>query len=330
MTGGLRVAITGGAGFLGASPGPGDARPRRARRAGRAGRPTSRRSASSTGCRRRTGSAADPRVEAIVGDLTDALAAERCATSTSSCTSRPRCPASPSATSTSEWRTTSTRRARCSTPAAGSERRRSSCSPARSPCSAPCRVTRCRTWSSTRRCRCRGQLRHAEGDGRVAAVGLHPARDVRGRTVRLMTVTVRPGRPNAAASGFVSGIIREPLTGERSTCPVAPDTELAVSSPRTVHRGVAARVRPRPTRRGARRRREPPGAHGDAARDGRGDGPGRRATRRASSSTGRSTRPSSTSSPRGRPGSGPTAPTALGLAAEPDFDTIVRGYLDER
>ena len=47
-----------------------------------------------------------------------------------------------------------------------------------------------------------------------------------------MTVTVRPGRPNAAASSFVSGIIREPLNGERATCPVPPDTALAVSSPR--------------------------------------------------------------------------------------------------
>ena len=36
---------------------------------------------------------------------------------------------------------------------------------------------------------------------------------VRGRSVRPMTVSVRPGRPNAAASGFLSGIIREPLAG---------------------------------------------------------------------------------------------------------------------
>src|SRR5439155_24666279 len=38
---------------------------------------------------------------------------------------------------------------------------------------------------------------------------------LRGRAVRLMTVCVRPGRPNAAASGFLSGIIREPLAGQR-------------------------------------------------------------------------------------------------------------------
>ena len=43
---------------------------------------------------------------------------------------------------------------------------------------------------------------------------------LRGRAVRLMTVCVRPGRPNAAASGFLSGIIREPLAGQRAVCPV--------------------------------------------------------------------------------------------------------------
>jgi D-erythronate 2-dehydrogenase len=52
-----------------------------------------------------------------------------------------------------------------------------------------------------------------------------------GRAVRLMTVSVRPGRPNAAASGFLSGIIREPLAGQRATCPVDARTEVALASP---------------------------------------------------------------------------------------------------
>lgn len=52
-----------------------------------------------------------------------------------------------------------------------------------------------------------------------------------GRAVRLMTVSVRPGRPNGAASGFLSGIIREPLAGQRATCPVDPGTEVALASP---------------------------------------------------------------------------------------------------
>ena len=54
---------------------------------------------------------------------------------------------------------------------------------------------------------------------------------LRGRAVRLMTVSVRPGPPNAAASGFLSAIIREPLAGQRATCPVAAQTEVALASP---------------------------------------------------------------------------------------------------
>jgi nucleoside-diphosphate-sugar epimerase len=41
--------------------------------------------------------------------------------------------------------------------------------------------------------------------------------------VRLPTICVRPGRPNKAASGFFSGIIREPLAGQEAILPV-PDT----------------------------------------------------------------------------------------------------------
>jgi D-erythronate 2-dehydrogenase len=54
---------------------------------------------------------------------------------------------------------------------------------------------------------------------------------VDGRSVRLMTVAVRPGAPNGAASGFLSGIIREPLAGKRAVCPVAPETQVAIGSP---------------------------------------------------------------------------------------------------
>ena len=54
---------------------------------------------------------------------------------------------------------------------------------------------------------------------------------LRGRAVRLMTVSVRPGRPNAAASGFLSAIIREPLAGQRALCPVGAQTEVALASP---------------------------------------------------------------------------------------------------
>ncbi len=51
------------------------------------------------------------------------------------------------------------------------------------------------------------------------------------RNVRLPTITVRPGKPNKAASSFVSGIIREPLNGQATVLPVPQDTEMWVASP---------------------------------------------------------------------------------------------------
>jgi D-erythronate 2-dehydrogenase len=61
---------------------------------------------------------------------------------------------------------------------------------------------------------------------------------LRGRAVRLATVSVRPGRPNAAASGFLSGIIREPLAGRRAACPVPAATEVALISPGRAIKGL--------------------------------------------------------------------------------------------
>ncbi|HYF59323.1 MAG TPA: D-erythronate dehydrogenase [Burkholderiaceae bacterium] len=55
-----------------------------------------------------------------------------------------------------------------------------------------------------------------------------------GRSVRVPTVVVRPGRPNGAASGFASGIVREPLAGIEAPLPVPPETEMWVASPRAV------------------------------------------------------------------------------------------------
>src|SRR3546814_4585981 len=47
-----------------------------------------------------------------------------------------------------------------------------------------------------------------------------------GRVCRLPTISVRPGKPNAAASSFASGILREPLAGEASHCPDRKSTSL--------------------------------------------------------------------------------------------------------
>jgi nucleoside-diphosphate-sugar epimerase len=52
-----------------------------------------------------------------------------------------------------------------------------------------------------------------------------------GRSLRLPTIVVRAGKPNAAASSFASGILREPLNGVVSECPVAPETGVWMLSP---------------------------------------------------------------------------------------------------
>jgi nucleoside-diphosphate-sugar epimerase len=61
---------------------------------------------------------------------------------------------------------------------------------------------------------------------------------VDGRVLRLPTVSVRPGRPNAAASSFVSGIIREPLNGNPSVCPVDASTRIWLTSPAIAVEGL--------------------------------------------------------------------------------------------
>jgi D-erythronate 2-dehydrogenase len=51
--------------------------------------------------------------------------------------------------------------------------------------------------------------------------------------IRLPTICVRPGKPNKAASGFFSGIIREPLAGQEAILPVTEDVRHTHASPRS-------------------------------------------------------------------------------------------------
>jgi nucleoside-diphosphate-sugar epimerase len=51
--------------------------------------------------------------------------------------------------------------------------------------------------------------------------------------IRLPTICVRPGKPNKAASGFFSNIIREPLSGEEAVLPVSDDVRHWHASPRS-------------------------------------------------------------------------------------------------
>jgi nucleoside-diphosphate-sugar epimerase len=51
--------------------------------------------------------------------------------------------------------------------------------------------------------------------------------------IRLPTICVRPGKPNKAASGFFSNIIREPLAGQEAVLPVTEDVRHWHASPRS-------------------------------------------------------------------------------------------------
>lgn len=61
-----------------------------------------------------------------------------------------------------------------------------------------------------------------------------------GRSARLPTVIIRPGKPNAAASSFVSGVFREPLNGEAMSVPVAPETAMPLLGYRAIVDGLIA------------------------------------------------------------------------------------------
>jgi nucleoside-diphosphate-sugar epimerase len=55
-----------------------------------------------------------------------------------------------------------------------------------------------------------------------------------GRSLRLPTIVVRPGKPNLASTSFASGMFREPLNGVVCEVPVGDSTELWILSPRQV------------------------------------------------------------------------------------------------
>jgi nucleoside-diphosphate-sugar epimerase len=73
-----------------------------------------------------------------------------------------------------------------------------------------------------------------------------------GLGIRLPTICIRPGLPNKAASGFFSGILREPLAGQEAVLPVSEDVRHWHASPRSavgflVHAGSidTAKIGPR-------------------------------------------------------------------------------------
>jgi len=62
---------------------------------------------------------------------------------------------------------------------------------------------------------------------------------ITGFTLRLPSVVIRPGKPTAAASSFLSGMIREPLNGLSCTIPIVDRSFVSwLSSPRTLVRNL--------------------------------------------------------------------------------------------
>ena len=70
--------------------------------------------------------------------------------------------------------------------------------------------------------------------GELMVADFHRKGLLDGRSLRLPTICVRPGKPNKAASTWASSIIREPLSGQDAVCPVERDAAMYLLSPRRV------------------------------------------------------------------------------------------------
>ena len=147
--------------------------------------------------------------------------------------------------------------------------------------------------------------------------------------IRLPNIVVRPGKPNKAASGFFSSIIREPLNGEEAVLPVDDSVRNWHASPRAavgflVHAaGIDAKATRAP--------RQPHHARASVA-----PSPNRSprcaglpATRSQHASGAHRTRWCRASSAAGPAGSTPRRALAFGFKAETSFDEIIRAHIDD-
>jgi len=146
--------------------------------------------------------------------------------------------------------------------------------------------------------------------------------------VRLPTICVRPGAPNRAASGFFSGVIREPLNGREAVLPVSRDVRHWFASPRAAVRFLVRAATMDTSELGLRRSLTMPGVSATVDEE-------IAALRRVGGDQ-------AVALIRDEPdemiarmvGSWPRAfdarrAAALGFVAETDFDEIVRVYVDD-
>jgi len=146
--------------------------------------------------------------------------------------------------------------------------------------------------------------------------------------LRLPTICVRPGRPNRAASGFFSSIIREPLNGEEAVLPVPDDVRHWFASPRAAVDFLVHAAELDGTALGDRRSLTMPGVSAtvaeqiEALRRVGGEEAVRRIRREPDETIMRIV--------GGWPGRfDARRAAALGFRAEPDFDAIVRVHVED-
>ncbi len=151
---------------------------------------------------------------------------------------------------------------------------------------------------------------------------------VDGIAIRLPTICVRPGRPNLAASGFFSSIIREPLNGQDAVLPVSADVRHWFASPRSAIGFLLHAATIDAARLSDRRCLTMPGVSAtvadeiEALRRFAGEDAVRRIHRRPDEAIMRMVAgwPRDFDTRRAR---------ALGFSAEADFDEIVRVYVED-
>ena len=149
-----------------------------------------------------------------------------------------------------------------------------------------------------------------------------------GIALRLPTICVRPGAPNRAASGFFSGVIREPLSGREAALPVPESTRHWFASPRAAVGFFLRAAELDLARLGSRRSLTMPGVSAtvgeeiEALRRVAGDAAVRLIRRQPDEAVAKIV--------AGWPGRfDPRRAVALGFGAEASFDEIIRVYLED-
>ncbi len=146
--------------------------------------------------------------------------------------------------------------------------------------------------------------------------------------LRLPTICVRPGAPNKAASGFFSGIIREPLAGKEAILPVDDGVRHWHASPRSAVQFLLRAAELDPARLGSRRTLTMPGVSAtvgeqiEALRRVAGDEATRLIRREPNEMIARIV--------AGWPRAfDPARAKSLGFRAETDFPAIIRAYIED-